>query len=257
MTLPANTARVAGIFYGEIKLFAKFRALLFMAIFFTLTFPIAMSAIIGTLFDSTGRLYASHARFWGRLGLRMAGVRVEISGEENLPDAPVIVMSNHASNFDILALLGFFPRQLSWIAKKELFSIPVFGPSMRRGGYIPLDRGDGRKALKSMEEAVGQIKGGKSVIIFPEGTRTRDGNLLPFKRGGFLLAAKAGVPVVPVSIRGSFAVNPGGEIKLYSGSISIRILPTVEIPGGMKRAAAEDFLMDRVKTSIQSGMEVK
>ena len=233
---------------------ANIRAILFMGIFFSLTFPIALSAIIGTVFDPTGRNYAAHARFWGRLGLRMAGVRVEVSGENLLPDGPAIVMSNHASNFDILALLGFFPRPLAFIAKKELFSIPVFGPSMRRGGYIPLDRGDGRKALKSMEEAAGQIRGGKSVIIFPEGTRTRDGNLLPFKRGGFLLAVKAGVPVVPVAIEGSFSVNPGGEIKLYSGKISIRILPALHLPEGMKRAAAEDFLMDRVKSAIQSGM---
>ncbi len=222
-----------------------------MGVFFSLTFPIALSAIIGTFFDSTGAVYAAHARFWGRLGIWMAGVKVEISGAENLPDGPAIVMSNHASNFDILALLGFFPRPLAFIAKKELFSIPVFGPSMRRGGYIPLDRSDGRKALKSMEDAAGRVRGGKSVIIFPEGTRTRDGKLLPFKRGAFLLAVKASVPVVPVAIEGSFGVNPGGALRLYSGKILIHILAPLVIPEGMKRAAAEDFLMENVRNAIR------
>ena len=126
---------------------------------------------------------------------------------------------------------------------------------MRAGGYIPLDRGDGRKALKSMEEAAAQIRGGKSVLIFPEGTRTRDGQLLPFKRGGFLLAVKAGVPVVPVTINGSFSINPGGELRLYGGSIEIRIMPPVRMPDGLKRAAAEDHLMEQVRLSIQQGLD--
>lgn len=233
---------------------ATLRAFLFMGIFFPLTFPIALSAIICTLFDRSGRSYAAHARFWGRLGIRLAGVRVTVNGSEHLSDGPIIVMSNHASNFDILALQGFFPRSLSWIAKKELFDIPVFGHSMRHGGYIPLDRGDGRKALKSMEEAAKQIRNGKSVIIFPEGTRTRDGKLLPFKRGGFLLAARAGVAVVPVTINGSFQINPGGALKLYGGTISIDIHAPIAIPEGMKRNTLEEYLLTQVHQGIEQGL---
>lgn len=236
-------------------MFATLRAFLFMGVFFSLTFPIALSAIISTWFDQSGASYARHARFWGRLGIRLAGVRVTLSGQEHLPDGPLIVMSNHASNFDILALQGFFPRPLSWIAKKELFSIPVFGHSMLRGGYIPLDRGDGRKALKSMDDAAERIRGGRSVIIFPEGTRTRDGRLLPFKRGGFLLAAKAGVPVVPVAIRGSYAINPGGALRLYGGAIEIRILPPVVLPTGLKRSQTEERLTGLVCDAIQNGLD--
>lgn len=235
-------------------MFATLRAFLFMAVFFPLTFPIALSAIICTLFDRSGRSYAAHARFWGRLGIRLAGVQVTVSGSEQLPEGPIVVMSNHASNFDILALQGFFPRPLSWIAKKELFDIPIFGRSMRHGGYIPLDRGDGRQALKSMQEAADQIRGGKSVIIFPEGTRTRDGRLLPFKRGGFLLAARAGVPVVPVAINGSFQINPGGALQLYGGNVAIRIQPPIVLPEGMKRSAAEDYLLSQVRSSIEQGL---
>ena len=234
---------------------ATLRAFLFMGIFFPLTFPIAVSAILCTMFDRSGRCYASHARFWGRLGTRLAGVRVRVEGAERLPAGPIIVMSNHASNFDILALQGFFPRQLSWIAKQELFTIPIFGHSMRSGGYIPLDRSDGRKALKSMEEAAALVRGGRSVIIFPEGTRTRDGNLLPFKRGGFLLAVKAGVPVVPVVINGSFTINPGGTLQLHGGNIRINIMAPIDLPEGLKRAAAEDHLMEQVRTSMAGALQ--
>ncbi len=232
---------------------AVLRGLLYMAVFFPLTFPIAAAAILSTLLDR--RYYSWFARFWGRLGIRLAALKVEVSGAEHIPDGPIIVMSNHASNFDILAMLGYFPRPLSWIAKKELFKIPVFGWSMRRGGYIPLDRGDGRKALKSMDEAAQQIKAGSSVIIFPEGTRTRDGRMLPFKRGGFLLAVKAGVPVVPVSISGSFAINPGGSLGLNLGkTVQIHIHPPIIIPEGMKRATAEEWLMERVAAAINGGL---
>jgi 1-acyl-sn-glycerol-3-phosphate acyltransferase len=144
---------------------------------------------------------------------------------------------------------------LCWIAKKELFAIPVFGWSMRRAGYIPLDRSDGRKALKSMDEAAQQMRNGNSVLIFPEGTRTRDGQLLPFKRGGFLLAVRAGVPVVPLTIAGSFAINPGGSLGLNPGRhIQLKIHPAVRIPETMKRTEAEEFLMQRVYTSISGGL---
>ncbi len=233
---------------------ALVRGLLYMAIFFPLTFIIAGCAIICTIINS--KCYGFFARFWGLLGIRMAGIKVTVTGTDNLPDDPIIVMSNHASNFDILAMQGYFPRPLSWIAKKELFKIPVFGNSMKRGGYIPLDRGDGRKALKSIDEAAKIIREGRSVILFPEGTRTRDGQMLPFKRGGFLLAARAGVPVVPVTILGSFSINPGGSLGLNLGrTVQIKIHPPVNIPERMKRAEAEVYLMQHVENAIGAGFK--
>ena len=164
-------------------------------------------------------------------------------------------MSNHQSNFDILALLAKMPRQLHWIAKKELFEIPVFGPSMRRGGYIPLDRGDGRKALQSMDEAAATIHQGRSVVLFPEGTRTQDGNLLPFKRGGFILARKAAVPVLPVTINGSGRINPANQIRLFSGNIHITVHPPVVVPAGLRRSEAETWMMENVRGQIESVLE--
>jgi 1-acyl-sn-glycerol-3-phosphate acyltransferase len=231
------------------------RAYLFLAVFIPLTFLFAASAIVWTLLDSSDKAYAFHARLWARLSLALAGVRVTVQGAEHLPDGPVIFMSNHQSNFDILALLATMPRQFYWIAKKELFDIPVFGYSMRRGGYIPLDRSDGRKALKSMDNAAAIIRAGKSVVMFPEGTRSKDRQLLPFKRGGFLLALKAGVPVVPLTINGSGRINPAGRTRLYRGNISITLHPPIEQQADVPKGKAEAQLIDQVHGAISSVLE--
>jgi 1-acyl-sn-glycerol-3-phosphate acyltransferase len=230
------------------------RAYLFLTIFIPLTLLLALSAILFTLIDSTGRIYHLHAKLWGRIGLWLAGAKLEIIGREKVPtEGPVIFMSNHQGNFDILSLFLAIPRQFSWIAKDELFAIPVFGDSMRRAGYIPLDRSDGRRALKSIEAAAAKIRNGQSVVIFPEGTRTPDGNLLPFKRGGFLLAAKAGVPIVALTINGSAKVNPRKRIELYPGKITIRFAePISPMEGG---GAHRDLLMEKVRTAIAAGLD--
>jgi 1-acyl-sn-glycerol-3-phosphate acyltransferase len=230
------------------------RAYLYLTVFIPLTFILALSAILFTLFDSTGRSYHIHARIWGRVGLLMAGVKLEVIGREKVPlDVPVIFMSNHQGNFDILSLFVAIPRQFAWIAKEELFAIPVFGHSMRRAGYIPLDRSDGRRAMKSIEAAADMIRSGRSVVVFPEGTRTPDGNLLPFKRGGFLLAARAGVPIVPLTINGSALVNPCKRLELYPGKITIRF--SDPIPPVEKGAGRRDTRMEQVRSAIEAGLD--
>jgi 1-acyl-sn-glycerol-3-phosphate acyltransferase len=231
------------------------RARLFLLAFIPLTFLLALSAIICSFFDRSGGLYHWHARLWSRLGLWMAGVRVEVTGMDKIPaDIPVIYMSNHQGNFDILALFQAIPRRFSWIAKEELFKVPVFGHSMARAGYVPLDRGaGGRRALKSMERAAALIREGRSVVVFPEGTRTPDGALLPFKQGGFLLAGKAAVPIVPVTINGSMQINPRNRLELYPGTIRIRFAEPVPA----ERVAGKDRerLMEEVRNAIDGGLE--
>jgi len=231
-------------------------AYLFLSLFVPLTFLFAASALFCTLLDASGRVYSFHARLWARISLFLAGARVALRGVENLPPGPVIFMSNHQSNFDILALFAGMPRQIYWIAKKELFDIPVFGASMRRGGYIPLDRSDGRKALKSMDAAAAIIRAGKSVVMFPEGTRSLDLRLLPFKRGGFMLAMRAGVPVVPVTINGSGRVNPAGRTFIRPGAITITLHPAIIPSTEGSRTEAETRLMDQVHAAISSALEV-
>lgn len=231
------------------------RAYLFLSLFIPFTFFCALSALLATLLDARGRAFASHARFWGRGSLFLAGTRVRLSGEEHLPPGPVIFMSNHQSGFDIPTLLAVLPLDTCWIAKKELFDIPVFGTAMGRGGYIPLDRRDAHRALKSLEMAVQVVRSGKSLLIFPEGTRSTDFRLLPFKRGGFKLALQAGVPVLPVTVNGSGRVNPAGSTRLYPGLISVTLHRPILPPAGVSRLEAEAALRKGVHDAIASGLE--
>ena len=124
-------------------------------------------------------------------------------------------MSNHQSALDISVLLSHLPVPFKFVAKRELFRIPVFGRAIKKAGYINIDRDNPREALKAIEEAVARIRGGTSVLIFPEGTRSRDGNLLPFMKGAFSLATRAGVPVVPLAVIGT---NPLPAARMRRGS---------------------------------------
>lgn len=225
------------------------RALFFFVFFAPLTGICSIVAIIGTLFDVTGAFAHQCARFWSRTALALARVKVTVTGTEYIPlEGPVIYMGNHQSNFDILALTNAIPRRFSWLAKEELFSVPFFGGAMRRAGYIPLDRSDGRQALKSIEEAARRIRKGFSVVVFPEGTRTGDGSLLPFKKGGFILATRAAVPVVPFTINGSMAINPRNRFELYPGSISVTFSDSVHSDG--TGGVARELLHQQVRSAI-------
>ncbi len=164
------------------------------------------------------------ARLWARLLAGGVGCRISVSGLENLePGATYVFASNHASALDILALLAVLPNNFRWIAKKELFSIPVFGPSLKAAGYIAIDRSDNRAAMRSIIDAAQRIRDGASVVIFPEGTRSADGKLLPFKSGGFMLAQRSGRPVAPVAIIGSHDVLPAKSLLVDPGSIHVKI----------------------------------
>ncbi len=229
------------------------RAYLFLSLFIPVTAILAISALTCSLLDGSGRAFNSHVRFWARLTLFFAGVRVSLRGEEHLPAGPVIFMSNHQSGFDIPTLLATLPRETCWIVKKELFDIPLFGPAMKYGGYIPLDRRDAHKALKSMERAMAAIRAGKSIVIFPEGTRSTDYHLLPFKRGGFMLASRTGTPVTPVTINGSGRVNPAGKYLLYPGDITVTLHPPITPSDA--RHQGETGLMRQVRDAICSVLE--
>jgi len=154
---------------------------------------------------------------WAKAVVAISGVRVKVAGLQNVPKGqPVLFLSNHQGAFDIPALQSVLPVQFRWVAKKSLFKVPFVGWSMRLAGYISIDRENPAEAVKSMEEAAEKMSKGASVVIFPEGTRSETGALLPFKRGAFMLARKSGRPIVPVAIsgtsgilkRGGFIVNP-------------------------------------------------
>jgi 1-acyl-sn-glycerol-3-phosphate acyltransferase len=234
------------------------RALLFLLFFIPWTLVCALSAIIFTLFDASGRSYHAHARLWSWLALKVGGTRLKVTGTEQIPcGQPVIFMGNHQGNFDVLALFHAIPRRFTWMAKEGLFKVPVVGYSMRRAGYISLDRGNSSAAIKSMENAAAAIRGGSSVIVFPEGTRTHDGSLLPFKKGGFHLAINAGVPIIPFTINGSRRINPRNRMELHPGELSIHFGAPILTTGTSAEQPAELMgLMEQVRLAIASHLKV-
>ena len=169
-------------------------------------------------------------RIWGRLLCWIAGIRVRVEGQENLdPSQTYIFVGNHTSQTDIWTFQGYMPHDFRWIAKKELFAIPIFGAAMRAVDFISIDRSRGRKAVQSLNDAANRIAEGTSVLIFPEGTRSPDGHLQPFKTGAIMLAIKAGVPVVPVGFNDTHQVLPKGSLVTRGGNVVLRIgtpLPT-------------------------------
>jgi len=167
---------------------------------------------------------------WGKLILWCSGVRVTREGGGGLdPDAPYVFAANHQSQYDIFVLSGYLGHDASWLAKKELFAVPLWGRAMREAGYIPLDRSRGREAMKSLSEAAARIAAGTSVVIFPEGTRSRDGRLGDFKSGAMHLAIRAGVPVVPVAISGTHRILPKGSLLPRPGRIRVRVGGPVDV----------------------------
>ncbi len=231
------------------------RASLYLLFFLPWTLLCTIIALLFTFIERDGRTYHRVARLWSKIGLLAAGVTVEVEGADLIPlDQPIIFMGNHQGNFDIMALFQSIPIRFNWLAKEELFRIPLFGRSMQAAGYIPVNRGDGRDSLKSLDKAARLVSGGTSIAIFPEGTRSNDGNLLPFKRGGFILASKAGVPIIPFSIVGSMKINPPDKfLYLVPGIIRIKFNPPIQTkPGGVKHQIS---LMDQVRMSIASGLE--
>jgi 1-acyl-sn-glycerol-3-phosphate acyltransferase len=187
------------------KLLYTLRALLVVPFALLLTLFISIMALFWTLvLRRDANSVQGLAAWWAKSICAASGVVVSVTGTEKLDaEKPYIFAANHQSQFDIFALQGFLGVDFRWLAKKELFQVPIWGHAMRRAGYIPVDRSHGRQALKSLGEAAQKIAAGTSVIIFPEGTRTKDGKMQDFKAGAMVLAIKSGVDIVPVAIKGT------------------------------------------------------
>jgi 1-acyl-sn-glycerol-3-phosphate acyltransferase len=214
------------------------------------TIVFALWAIIVSLFDRTGRLVHCYAATpWAKIILWVCGVRVQVEGLENLDlRGPRIYLSNHQSAFDIFALLAHLPVHFKFILKQELMKIPILGLAMRRARYIAIDRADPRKALASMKEAAARVRKGASVLIFPEGTRSKDGRLQPFKKGGFHLAVMSGCDLVPIAIVNSRDINPKGSFRIKKGTFKMRIGEPI-LTDGYSRKDIDD-LMDQVRKAM-------
>lgn len=238
---------------------SKFRKALMVYIFLlallvAVTIPLALLTILFGFFDRYGKRVYRINQFWTWIILRLGGVALKIEGKENIdPKQSYIFMVNHQSNVDIPVLVQALARfQLRWIAKKELLRVPFFGWAMWATKHITVDRSDPVDALKSLERAKEKIAAGISVVVFPEGTRSRDGRLLRFKKGGFFLAVQTRTQIAPVTINGSGRVLPSGGWKLRPGIIEVRVGKPIAVEGyriGKLRA-----LSDQVRQAIAANL---
>lgn len=187
---------------------------------------------------------------WGAFrGVLLAGVKVEPVGLEHLdPRRNYIFMANHVSNIDPPILVPLIPRRTSVLVKRELFRIPILGYAMRLGDLVAVDRSNRDAAVDSVRRAVDVMKRGLHMVIFPEGTRSRDGRMLPFKKGPFYLAMDSGIPVVPVSMVNTFQIWPKG--RFYIKPLTARVV--FHEPIDPKSFASRDELVNAVRDTIAS-----
>ncbi len=216
-----------------------------LAVLFTVVFGSA--AVVVKPLSPGGRVGLYLARWWARLIVLVAGVRLRVEGTENLDlSRCYVIMVNHESAVDIPALMAALPARLRarFLAKKSLFNLPFLGWAMRALGFIPVDRADRSTAPGMFRKASGQAREGSSLLLFPEETRTEDGRLLPFQRGGFLLALRSRYPILPVGIEGARIALPSGSRLIRPLTrVTVRIgepIPTADRSTGERQALMEE-----------------
>lgn len=220
-----------------------------------IVWTVLITALIGSfiivicLFGNFEHKVHRIARFWAFLIIFVSRIPVKVEGMAHIdPSGSYIYMSNHQSNFDIPVLLAYLKVQFRWLAKMELFKIPIFGRGMKNAGYISINRADRRAAIGSLQQAAGAIKDGVSILIFPEGTRSLDGNIRPFKKGGFVLAVESGIPIVPIVVHGTYAIMPKSSLRIRRGPVIVEICEPIETTGYTRET--KDALLEKVRAII-------
>jgi 1-acyl-sn-glycerol-3-phosphate acyltransferase len=224
---------------GRALAFALVQAPLALA----LTGVCAAVACVAALVDRSGRAPRALGGAWSRVLLRLFRVGVRVSGLEHAAGGPAVYAANHASALDVLVVLGHLPVDFRIVYKKSLSLVPLLGWAIWLGGHVPIDRSNPFRARRSLDDAARRIRGGTSVVVFPEGTRSPDGSVRRFKRGSFGLAIDAGAPVVPVSLIGVKAVVPSGLTSVRPGTVGVALHPPVPTAGraaGDAEALAEE-----------------
>jgi 1-acyl-sn-glycerol-3-phosphate acyltransferase len=195
-------------------------------------------------------LYRS-AMWIARMGVRIAGVRTKMAGYDQLDlSRKYIFMSNHVSNLDAPLLLPRLPFRVTAMVKKELFKMPILGPAMRLANFVPIDRHNREAAIAGVRVAEETVRHGLHMAVFAEGTRSRDGKLLPFKKGPFYLALETGLPIVPITILGTETLLPKGKVLAKPGEVTVIFHPPVE----PKDHPDRDELMQVVRDAVASAL---
>jgi len=215
------------------------------------TIVMAIVSLLLWPIDRTGRLQHGCARIWCRLTAFTIGARLKVHGVEHVrPDRAYVYMANHSSLIDTIALFAYLPYQFKIMAKRGLFYVPFMGWHLWTSGNFPIDRGDPRRTAMSLRRVVEGIKGGKSLAVFPEGTRTPDGRLQELKPGAFKIAVRAGVPIVPVTIRGTFALLPKTTLAPRPGRADVFIGEPIDTREYADKPLLE--LIERTRAAIES-----
>lgn len=215
------------------------------------TAVLGIPAMLAAVVSPGGALFSRVARTWCRWISVTAGVRYRVLGRDRVAwNRNYLFLSNHQSQFDIPALFLAIPLDVRMVAKKNLFLIPIFGWAIWLAGFIGIDRSNRERAIRSLDRAADRVRGGRSILVFVEGTRTPDGRLLPFKKGPFVLALKSGVPIVPVAVRGGRAVLPKGTLRVRPGTLEVVF--GAPIPTADYTLERKDLLMDRVRREIRN-----
>jgi len=202
-------------------------------------------------FDRNFVFYFKVSKWFSGGILKISGIKLNITGLENFsPEKTYVFVPNHSSQYDITSLQYSIPNRMSMIFKKELARIPIFGWTLYLGPYIVIDRNSFSKSMQSIEEAKERmVKQNISVVVFAEGTRSKTGEIQPFKRGAFRLATKVGYPIIPVSISGSNKIMPKGSFKINPGTIDIHFDKPIT-PDGVESRSGEIELMNRVREVV-------
>src|SRR5688572_4322896 len=221
----------------------------YLAILVYIAVAAPLALVVGGVLRWKYGMYAlGHGGVW--LALTLAGIRYRVSGREHLPGTAVVFCSNHESNVDPPVLFEALHRQLHILYKAELRRIPIMGMVFDVGGFVAVDRADREKSVASIARGAASLRGGSSFLIFPEGTRSRHGELLPFKKGGFIMAIEAQVPVVPVAVRGGRDAMRKGSALVRPVHVSVRIGRPVPTAG--MTIADRDRLIAMVRAEVQN-----
>jgi 1-acyl-sn-glycerol-3-phosphate acyltransferase len=179
---------------------------------------------------------------------RVAGMRVNVEGRENIPSGVCLFAANHTSNADAPAIVGAIPRRLAIFGRKSLFDIPIVGLAFRLAKFVPVDRDNRDAALASVKQAVEYIKTGSSFLVYPEGTRSPDGRMQRFKKGSFVMAIEAGIPIVPVACSGAHRIMKKNSLVIHPGRVTVRFGKPVDVSG--YTVEQRDALAEKVHDAV-------